>query len=174
MIYLTIRCNTKSDFSRGCAPSLLGIVRKICLFALHIILTIIWGAYSKIQICLKLFVKFNVFNRAKHGSYRYYTPSGKKVSGASIFFESLSYKVNHITGYIDYEKLEERAVEFHPRILICGGSSYPREWDFARLRQIAERCGAVLMCDMATISGLVAAKVWKLNLLLSVGLWHFF
>ncbi|XP_078181961.1 serine hydroxymethyltransferase 7-like [Carex rostrata] len=93
-----------------------------------------------------------------HVSHGYYTPSGKKVSGASIFFESLSYKVNHITGYIDYEKLEERAVEFHPRILICGGSSYPREWDFARLRQIAERCGAVLMCDMATISGLVAAK----------------
>lgn len=64
-----------------------------------------------------------------------------------------------MTGYIDYEKLEERAVEFHPRILICGGSSYPREWDFARLRQIADRCGAVLMCDMAHISGLVAAKV---------------
>ncbi|KAJ4799481.1 Serine hydroxymethyltransferase [Rhynchospora pubera] len=93
-----------------------------------------------------------------HVSHGYYTPNGKKVSGASIFFESLSYKVNPMTGYIDYEKLEERAVEFHPRILICGGSSYPREWDFARLRQIADRCGAVLMCDMAHISGLVAAK----------------
>ncbi|XP_062207626.1 serine hydroxymethyltransferase 7-like [Phragmites australis] len=93
-----------------------------------------------------------------HVSHGYYTPSGKKVSGASIFFESLSYRVNPQTGYIDYDKLEERAMDFHPKILICGGSSYPREWDFARMRLIADKCGAVLMCDMAHISGLVAAK----------------
>ncbi|OAY67968.1 serine hydroxymethyltransferase 7-like [Ananas comosus] len=93
-----------------------------------------------------------------HVSHGYYTPSGKKISGASIFFESLSYKVNPQTGYIDYDKLEERAMDFHPKILICGGSSYPREWDYARFRQIADKCGAVLMCDMAHISGIVAAK----------------
>ena len=63
---------------------------------------------------------------------------------------------------IDYDKLEERALDFRPKILICGGSSYPRECDYARFRQIADKCGAVLMCDMAQISGLVAAKVWKL------------
>lgn len=91
-------------------------------------------------------------------SHGHYAPSGRKVSGASIFFESLPYKVNPQTGYIDYDKLEERAVDFHPKILICGGSSYPREWDYARLRQIADKCGAVLMCDMAQISGLIAAK----------------
>ena len=94
-----------------------------------------------------------------HVSHGYYTPSGKKISGASIFFESLSYKVNPQTGYIDYDKLEERAMDFHPKILICGGSSYPRQWDYARFRQIADKCGAVLMCDMAHISGIVAAKV---------------
>lgn len=94
-----------------------------------------------------------------HMSHGYYTPSGKKVSAASIFFESLPYKVNPQTGYIDYEKLEDKALDFRPKILICGGSSYPREWDFARIRQIADKCGAVLMCDMAHISGLVAAKV---------------
>ncbi|XP_072964875.1 serine hydroxymethyltransferase 7-like [Typha angustifolia] len=93
-----------------------------------------------------------------HVSHGYYTPSGKKISGASIFFESLSYKVNPVTGYIDYDKLEERAMDFHPKVLICGGSSYPREWDYARVRKIADKCGAVLMCDMAHISGLVAAK----------------
>lgn len=93
-----------------------------------------------------------------HVSHGYYTPSGKKVSGASIFFESLPYKVNPQTGYIDYDKLEERALDFRPKILICGGSSYPREWDYARFRQIADKCGAVLMCDMAHISGIVAAK----------------
>lgn len=92
-------------------------------------------------------------------SHGYYTPHGRKVSGASIFFESLPYKVNPQTGYIDYDKLEERALDFRPKILICGGSSYPREWGYARLRHIADKCGAVLMCDMAQISGLVAAKV---------------
>jgi len=92
-------------------------------------------------------------------SHGYYTPNGKKVSGASIFFESLPYKVNHQTGYIDYDKLEERALDFRPKILICGGSSYPREWDYARFRHIADKCGAVLLCDMAQISGIIAAKV---------------
>ncbi|XAR56339.1 Glycine hydroxymethyltransferase [Bertholletia excelsa] len=91
-------------------------------------------------------------------SHGYYTPNGRKLSAASIFFESLPYKVNPQTGYIDYDKLEERALDFRPKILICGGSSYPREWDYARFRHIADKCGAVLMCDMAQISGLVAAK----------------
>ncbi|CAL5333356.1 unnamed protein product [Camellia sinensis] len=93
-----------------------------------------------------------------HLSHGYYTPNRKKVSCASIFFETLSYKVNPQTGYIDYDKLEEKAIDFRPKLLICGGSSYPREWDYARFRLIADKCGAVLMCDMAHISGLVAAK----------------
>ncbi|XP_050376729.1 serine hydroxymethyltransferase 7-like [Argentina anserina] len=93
-----------------------------------------------------------------HMSHGYYTPSGKKVSAASIFFDSLPYKVNPRTGLIDYDKLEEKALDYRPKILICGGSSYPREWDYARFRQIADKCGAVLMCDMAHISGLIAAK----------------
>lgn len=92
-------------------------------------------------------------------SHGYYTPTGRKVSGASIFFETFPYKVNPQSGYVDYDRLEERALDFRPKILICGGSSYPREWDYVRLRQVADRCGAVLMCDMAQISGLVAAKV---------------
>ncbi|KAF4359049.1 hypothetical protein CsatB_015040 [Cannabis sativa] len=91
-------------------------------------------------------------------SHGYYTPNGRKVSGASIFFESLPYKVNPLTGYIDYDKLEERALDFRPKILICGGSSYPREWEYSRFRQIADKCGAVLLCDMAQISGLIAAN----------------
>jgi glycine hydroxymethyltransferase len=94
-----------------------------------------------------------------HLSHGYYTPSGKKVSATSIFFENLPYKVNPHTGYIDYDKLEEKVLDFRPKILICGGSSYPREWDYAKFRQVADKSGAVLMCDMAHISGLVAAKV---------------
>ncbi|PIN03678.1 Glycine/serine hydroxymethyltransferase [Handroanthus impetiginosus] len=91
-------------------------------------------------------------------SHGCYLPNGRKVSGASIFFESLPYKVNPQTGHVDYDKLEERALDFRPKILICGGSSYPREWDYARFRQIADKCGAYLLCDMAQISGLIAAK----------------
>lgn len=91
-------------------------------------------------------------------SHGCYTPNGRKVSGASIFFESFPYKINPQTGYVDYDKLEEKALDFRPKILISGGSSYPREWDYARLRQIADKCGAILMCDMAQISGLIAAK----------------
>lgn len=94
-----------------------------------------------------------------HLSHGYYTSSGKNISAASIFFQSLSYKVNPQTGYIDYDRLEEKAFDYRPKILICGGSSYPREWDYVRFRSIADKCGAVLMCDMAHISGLVAAKV---------------
>ncbi|KAJ6405240.1 hypothetical protein OIU84_013250 [Salix udensis] len=93
-----------------------------------------------------------------HLSHGYYTPGGKNVSASSIFFESLPYKVNPQTGYIDYDKMEEKAMDFRPKILICGGSSYPREWDYAKFRQVADKIGAVLMCDMAHISGLVAAK----------------
>ena len=67
--------------------------------------------------------------------------------------------MNPQTGYIDYDKLEDKALDYRPKILICGGSSYPRDWDFSRVRQIAHKCGAVLMCDMAHIRGLVATKV---------------
>ncbi|XP_073119238.1 serine hydroxymethyltransferase 7-like [Henckelia pumila] len=91
-------------------------------------------------------------------SHGCFLPNGRKVSGASIFFECLPYKVNPQTGYVDYEKLEERVLDFRPKILICGGSSYPRDWDYSRFRQIADSCGAVLLCDMAQISGLIAAK----------------
>ena len=55
------------------------------------------------------------------------------------------------TGYIDYEKLEEKALDFRPKMLICGGSAYPREWDYKRLYQIAQKVGALLMSDMAHI-----------------------
>ena len=55
------------------------------------------------------------------------------------------------TGLIDYDKLEEKALDFRPQMIICGGSAYPREWDYARLRAIADKVGAYLMADMAHI-----------------------
>lgn len=91
----------------------------------------------------------------------------KKVSSSSIYFESMPYEVCTDTGIVDYAQLSANARLFHPKLIICGGSAYPREWDYSRLRQIADENGAMLMCDMAHISGLVAAQVPHNNIYFS-------
>ena len=80
-------------------------------------------------------------------------------SATSIYFESFPYKVSRETRFIDYDKLEEKALDFMPKLIIFGDSAYTRDWDYARFRVIADKCGAMLLCDMASISGLVAAQV---------------
>jgi glycine hydroxymethyltransferase len=93
-----------------------------------------------------------------HLTHGFQTPK-KKVSATSVYFESMPYVVSSETGLIDYADLEQRARMFLPKLLIAGASAYPREWDYARMRQIADSVGALLMVDMAHISGLVAGKV---------------
>ena len=83
----------------------------------------------------------------------------KKVSATSVYFESMPYIVSSDTGLIDYDDMEYRAKMFLPKLLIAGGSAYPREWDYKRMREIADSVGAKLMVDMAHISGLVAGRV---------------
>ena len=91
-----------------------------------------------------------------HLTHGYYTAK-KKITASSIYFQSFPYQVDPTTGLIDYARLETNANLFKPRLVICGASAYPRDWDYARLRAIADAQGAYLMMDMAHISGLVAA-----------------
>lgn len=92
-----------------------------------------------------------------HLSHGYQTPR-RQVSATSVFFKSRAYRCT-ADGVIDYDALEREAGLFAPDILICGGSAYPREFDYARLRKIAG--DGFLMMDMAHVSGLIAAGVMK-------------
>lgn len=93
-----------------------------------------------------------------HLSHGYQTPT-KKISAISKYFETLPYRLDESTGLIDYQKLEELAMLYRPRIIIAGTSAYSRLIEYARMREIAEKVGAYLLSDMAHISGLVAGRV---------------
>lgn len=91
-----------------------------------------------------------------HLSHGFYVKQ-KKISKSSVMFESLPYSINE-TGYIDYDKLQEYATIFQPKLIICGGSAYPRDLDYKKFREIADSINCLLMGDIAHISGLVATQ----------------
>jgi glycine hydroxymethyltransferase len=95
-----------------------------------------------------------------HGFYTYSKKENtrKAVSATSVYFESLPYQVDQETGIIDYKQLARDASLFKPAMIIMGGSAYPREWDYDQFRKIADDNGALLLMDMAHISGLVLTK----------------
>ena len=83
---------------------------------------------------------------------------GSPVNFSGKYFHIVPYGVND-EGYIDYDEVEKLAMENHPKLIIAGASAYARIIDFKRFREIADKCGAYLMVDMAHIAGLVAAGV---------------
>ncbi|KZT10232.1 glycine hydroxymethyltransferase [Laetiporus sulphureus 93-53] len=91
-----------------------------------------------------------------HLTHGYYTAK-KKMTASSIYFQSLPYGLDPETQLIDYKKLAAQAKLYKPQLLICGASAYPRDWEYDKLRSIANEHGAFLMADIAHTSGLVAA-----------------
>ena len=82
---------------------------------------------------------------------------GSPVNASGILYHAVAYGLNPETGRIDYDKMEETARECKPKLIIGGASAYSREWDYARMRKIADEVGAILWIDMAHTAGLIAA-----------------
>ena len=84
---------------------------------------------------------------------------GSKVNSSGKLYNFIPYGVDKDTGRIDYEEVEKLAVENKPKLILAGASAYPREIDFKRFKEIADKVGALFMVDMAHIAGLVAASL---------------
>ncbi len=84
---------------------------------------------------------------------------GSPVNFSGLFYKAVGYKVGEATGTIDYDEMEALAVEHKPKMIVGGASAYSREWDYARMRAIADKVGALLMIDMAHTAGLIAAGI---------------
>ena len=84
---------------------------------------------------------------------------GSPVNYSGKLYRPSFYGVEKDTGVIDYDKLEKKAIDEKPKMLICGASAYSRDWDYARLRDIADKIKAMLLADISHPSGLIAAKL---------------
>ena len=82
---------------------------------------------------------------------------GSPVNTSGILYNPIGYTLNKETGRVDYDNLEKLAREHKPKLIVAGGSAYSREWDYARIRKVADEIGAIFMVDMAHPAGLIAA-----------------
>ncbi len=81
---------------------------------------------------------------------------GSPVNSSGIFYKPVGYKVEEATGLINYDKMEELALQVRPKLIIAGASAYSRDWDYKRMREIADKTGSILMADIAHPAGLIA------------------
>ena len=86
---------------------------------------------------------------------------GSPVNASGILYHPVAYGLNEETGLVDYDEMERKALECRPRLIIGGASAYSREWDYERMRKIADEVGAILWIDMAHTAGLIAAGLLK-------------
>jgi glycine hydroxymethyltransferase len=103
--------------------------------------------------CLKAGDTFMGLNLS-HGGH---LSHGSAVNFSGLMFRAVAYNLNEETGRIDYDNLEKTAREERPKLIIAGASAYSREWDYARIRKVADEIGAIFMVDMAHPAGLIAA-----------------
>ena len=82
---------------------------------------------------------------------------GSAVNTSGILYHAIGYNLNKETGRVDYDEMEKLALEHRPKMIIGGGSAYSREWNYARMREIADKVGAIFLVDMAHPAGLIAA-----------------
>ena len=82
---------------------------------------------------------------------------GSPVNSSGLLYHPVEYNVREDNGRVDYDQMEQRALEHKPKLIIAGGSAYSREWDYARIRAIADKIGAIFLVDMAHPAGLIAA-----------------
>ena len=86
---------------------------------------------------------------------------GSPVNASGILYNAVAYGLNQETGLIDYDEMERKALECKPKLIIGGASAYSREWDYERMRALADKVGALLWIDMAHTAGLIAAGLLK-------------
>jgi glycine hydroxymethyltransferase len=86
---------------------------------------------------------------------------GSPVNSSGLFYKPVAYSVKEETGLVDYDMMEDVALKEKPKMIIGGASAYSREWDYERMRKIADKTGAILMVDMAHPAGLIAAGLLK-------------
>ncbi|MFI3332860.1 MAG: serine hydroxymethyltransferase [Rikenellaceae bacterium] len=84
---------------------------------------------------------------------------GSPVNMSGKYFKAVGYQLDEATGTIDYDAMEQKAIECQPKLIVGGASAYSREWDYKRMREIADKVGALLLIDMAHTAGLIAAGV---------------
>lgn len=86
---------------------------------------------------------------------------GSPVNASGILYKAVAYGLDPETGYVDYDDMEKKAREHRPKLIIGGASAYSREWDYERMRRIADEVGAILWIDMAHTAGLIAAGLLR-------------